>query len=432
MALGGGTFLTQNKILPGSYINFVSASRASSALGSRGICAFPLELDWGVDGEVFEVTREDFQKNSTNIFGYEYTNIKLCNLRELFLNASTLYAFRLNSGDKAQNEIAVAKNSGIRGNEIVIVIKVNVDDDTKFDVETYLEKRMVDSQTVEEASQLTANDYVVFKSDAVIQAIAGTPLTGGTNGEVIGKDHQTFLDKIESYSFNALGVATEDSIINSLYVSFTKRMREEVGVKFQTVLYNTAADYEGVVNVKNEVDSENKGSLVYWACGVIGGASVNGSALNKLYDGEYSVISNYTQSQLETAIQNGEFTLHKVGNEIRILSDINSLVTVTSDRGDIFKENQTVRVIDQIANDVALMFNSNYIGKVPNDSSGRASFWGDVCKYHKDLQSIRAIEDFSDSDISVVQGDTKKSVAVTSKITVVNTMAQLYMTVVIS
>ena len=28
--LGGGTFLVQNKVLPGSYINFVSVSRASA------------------------------------------------------------------------------------------------------------------------------------------------------------------------------------------------------------------------------------------------------------------------------------------------------------------------------------------------------------------------------------------------------------------
>ena len=32
MALGGGTFVTQNKILPGSYINVISAASASAEL----------------------------------------------------------------------------------------------------------------------------------------------------------------------------------------------------------------------------------------------------------------------------------------------------------------------------------------------------------------------------------------------------------------
>ena len=32
MALGGGTFTAQNKVLPGAYINFVSLAAANSAL----------------------------------------------------------------------------------------------------------------------------------------------------------------------------------------------------------------------------------------------------------------------------------------------------------------------------------------------------------------------------------------------------------------
>ena len=35
MALGGGTFVIQNKKLPGSYINFVSAAKASATLSER-------------------------------------------------------------------------------------------------------------------------------------------------------------------------------------------------------------------------------------------------------------------------------------------------------------------------------------------------------------------------------------------------------------
>lgn len=44
MALGGGTFVTQNKTLPGAYINFVSAAAASATLSDRGIATMPLEL----------------------------------------------------------------------------------------------------------------------------------------------------------------------------------------------------------------------------------------------------------------------------------------------------------------------------------------------------------------------------------------------------
>ena len=46
MALGGGTFLTQNKVLPGAYINFISTAKASATLSERGYGAMALELDW--------------------------------------------------------------------------------------------------------------------------------------------------------------------------------------------------------------------------------------------------------------------------------------------------------------------------------------------------------------------------------------------------
>ena len=109
MALGGGSFTTQNKKLPGAYINFVSVAAASAALSERGIATMPLELDWGKEGEIFEVTSEDFQKNTLKIFGYPYDHAKLKGLRDLFLGARTLYAYRLNGGGtKASNTYAEA------------------------------------------------------------------------------------------------------------------------------------------------------------------------------------------------------------------------------------------------------------------------------------------------------------------------------------
>ena len=150
MALGGGTFTSQNKELPGAYINFVSAASASAALSDRGIATMPLELDWGVEGEVFEVTNEDFQKNSLKLFGYAFDSPKMLGLNDLFMGAKTLYAYRLNGGgDKAANTYATAKYCGVRGNDLKIVIQKNADDASKYDVTTYFGTVKVDTQTVE-------------------------------------------------------------------------------------------------------------------------------------------------------------------------------------------------------------------------------------------------------------------------------------------
>ena len=432
MALGGGTFTVQNKVLPGAYINFVSLATATATLSDRGYATMPLELDWGIEGEVFEVTNADFQKNSMKIFGYDYTSEKLKGLRDLFKNITTLFAYRLNGdGVKASNTFATAKYAGTRGNDIKIQVQVNVDDDSLFDVNTYLGTVMVDSQTVAKAADLVANDYVTFKSSAELSSTAGTPLEGGTNGNVTGTNHQAYLDKIESYSFNAMGVVTTENTIKSLYDAFCKRMRDEVGAKFQVILYNKASDYEGVINVKNKTSDEgwSEASLVYWVTGISAGCAVNKSNLNKVYDGEFAINVDYTQTQLTKAIQAGEFTLHQAGDDIRVLEDINSLVTETETKAYIFKDNQTIRVIDQIANDIAVLFNTKYLGAVPNDEAGRISLWADIVKHHEQLQDIRAIENFTDEDVKVSQGDTKKAVVVQDAVTVVNAMAKLYMTV---
>lgn len=414
MALGGGIWAVQNKVLPGTYINFSSVAKASATLSERGFAAMPLVLDWGPENAVFTVTNGDFQKNSLKIFGHAYTDDAMLPLRELFQYTQTLYAYRLNGGGaKAGNNFCVAKYAGVAGNNLSTVIAVNVDDESLFDVHTYFGTTLVDTQVVATAAELIANDFVTFKSDATLEETAKTPLTGGTNGAAEAAAYQAFLDKIESYSYNTLGCPSADTTTINLFVNFTKRMRDEIGAKFQTVIFNLygnakLADYEGIIEVGNKItgyDSTIPGfgefGLVYWMTGASAGCAVNKSNTNKRYDGECTVDVDYTQAELEKAIKAGRLMFHNVNGEVRILEDIDSMVTVSDTKGDVFKSNQTIRVCDQIANDVAVLFNTRYLGTVPNDASGRIALWNDICKLHQDLESIRAIEDFDPEIVTV-------------------------------
>lgn len=428
--------MVQNKELPGAYINFVSKSAASEILSERGIATMPMELDWGICGEIFEVSGQDFKENSRELFGYEYTSDKLKGLRDLFLNARTLYGYRLNkNGKKAGNDLAEAVCPGVRGNDLKIVVRVSEEDETLFDVETVLETAVVDRQTVSEWTELKDNKFVTWKSGITLKATAQTPLAGGDNGEVSSADHQAYLDKAESYTFHTMGVAVTDDATKSLYTAYSRRMRDEIGVKFQLVLYDyVKADYMGVISVNNRILDEgwSEAGLVYWVTGAAAGCAVNKSNQNRRYDGSFTVETPYTQKQLKTAIREGKFTFHLVGRDVRVLEDINTMVTVSDTLGDIFKDNQTIRVIDQIGNDIAVLFNTKYLGVVPNDAAGRISLWSDIVKHHERLQEMRAIEDFSDADVKVEPGDSKKSVVVTDLVTVVNAMGKLYMTVTVA
>ena len=75
MALGGGTFLVQNKVLPGAYINFVSRPRAMGSLGERGVVCLAMEMDWGKSG-MMTVEAEEFRTETKALFGYPYTHEK--------------------------------------------------------------------------------------------------------------------------------------------------------------------------------------------------------------------------------------------------------------------------------------------------------------------------------------------------------------------
>lgn len=436
MALGGGTFIVQNKELPGAYINFVSKTAASASLSERGIATMPLELDWGVSGEIFEVTSGDFQKKSMELFGYPYASDKLKGLRDLFLNTKTLYGYRLNgNGKKASNSLAEALYCGVRGNDLRISIQADADDEAAFHVKTILGNEIVDEQTVTTADALKDNKYVAWKSGIVLEETVSMPLEGGENGEVSSADHQAYLDKAEACLFNTMGAVVTDDATKALYTAYNKRLRDELGMKFQLVLYDYAkADSLGVISVNNKVldDGCSAASLVYWVTGVSAGCAVNKSSQNRIYDGSFTVDTPYTQSQLAAAVKAGKYTFHLVGSEVRVLEDVNTMVTTSDTMGDIFKDNQTVRVMDQIGNDIAVLFNTKYLGVVPNNAAGRISLWSDIVKHHEQLQEIRAIENFSDADVKVEQGDTKKSVVVTDAVTVVNAMGRLYMTVTVA
>lgn len=577
MTLGGGTWITQNKVLPGSYINFVSTNTTGATLSDRGVCAAPLSIGWGASDEIIDVTAEDFQKKCINIFGYDYTDEEMKPYRDLFINASECYFYRTSGGNKASADFATARCEGTRGNSIFYTIAQNVDNEDYYDVCTYVRSvdstvesnkeydfastktisedivnvndkatidtsdgeyycifdgaregtdfdtdgtpnnralgfvsltvpcqvkvtcktstvagyvriftkgtstatltptvsgttatftisagsdatkdiyiygtdklyiskieivydgavsdTLVDKQTVKgTTTNLADNDFVVWIDGETLTETAGTFLTGGTDTSATGTAYQNFLNAIEGVTFNTLVCDSTNDTIKALFANFTERMRDEVGAKFQTVVYNYAADYEGVINLTTAA-SEDTAALVWWLAGAEAGCEISKSCTNKKYDGEYTPVCTETQSELENAINNGELKFHRVGSDYRILSDIDSLVTTTTEKGDLFKANQTIRVCDQIAMDIATLFNTNYLGIMPNDKAGRTALWGDIVKYMKELETLRAIEDFTDTDVTVEQGETKKSVVVYAPITVVNTMEQLYMTVYVS
>lgn len=429
--LGGGIYTKQNKVLPGTYINFVSAAGKKEGM-VRGVVAIPVSMSWGPECEVMKVTKDTFEEESLKVLGYPRTAPQMLPFREMFKNASLVYVYRLNSGGtKASNDHAEAMYSGQRGNDIRLVIQKNIENEALFDVKTMVDTAVVDSQTVVDASKLEPNGFVMFKKDAALTETAGMPLTGGEDGSVAGAAYQDFLNALEQKSIQVVGCPTKDESTMNLFIAYTKRMREELGIKIQTVVYRAAnADHEGVISVENSA-SEDETGLVYWTAGAAAACAVNKSNTNKVYDGEYTVKVSYTQTQLSDAIRGGKFIFHQVGDEVRVLRDINTLVTFTEEKNSDFSDNQTIRVLDTIGNGVASLFAENFMGKVPNNESGRVSLWNEIVTVCKSLAAQQAIEPVDSEKITVAAGESKRSVVVGVSLQPVNCMDQMYMTIVV-
>ena len=344
--LGGGIFITQNKVLPGSYINVISATKATSNVGERGVVALIANLGKSA-GKVVEINRADYYKNPENYVdgSNELSSDSHIALREIFCHATKVYAYD------------------------------------------------------------TGTSYA--PGDAI--------------------------KALEPYEFN---VVCEYSVSNPIITQGIKSWRDDMGKKCQLVTYNNKANHEGIINVVSTAMTKQGGevstfALTAWVAGAMAGCAINESCTNMLYDGELEIIVDKTQAELEQCIKNGEVVFHRVYGDIRLLEDINSLTETTDDKGEDFKSNQTIRVVDQIANDIARLFNTKYLGRIPNNGQGRISLWGDIVAHHRQLEEINAIEGFDPSLLTVEQGMNKKSVVINDVVTITNCMAQLYMTVIV-
>lgn len=435
--MAGGTWLTQNKVRPGVYINFETEPKPLGTVGDRGIVTMALPLSWGKTKEIIEIQAGE---NLKNVFGYDITDPEMLLIREALKRAKTLLLYRLNGGTKASathGELtATAKYGGIRGNDISIVIQENIDDETKFDVQTLVDGSEVDLQTVTTISELQSNNWVTFIGTGDLEGTAGLPLTGGLDGVVVNGDHTDYLEAIEVYEFNTMALVSKDPLLKGLYTSFVKRLRDDEGFKIQVVLENyPIADHEGVISVKNGVILADGTELTAeqataWVAGATAGANVNQSLTYQKYDDAVDASPRYKNKEIINALKNGEFVFSHSDGRAIVEQDINSYTSFTPKYGKAFSKNRVIRVIDSINTDFRRIFESFYIGKVDSNDDGRNLLKGECIKYMETLQEINAIQNFdAQNDILIEQGNEKDSVYSEVYVQPVDAIEKIYMKV---
>ncbi|WP_129600468.1 phage tail sheath family protein [Anaerophilus nitritogenes] len=435
----GGTWLTQNKVRPGVYVNFESEPTPLGTLGDRGIATMPLVLSWGVEKEIITIeSGEDTVKK----LGYAITESQLLLVRECLKRAKTLLLYRVNIGKKATATIEPltvnAKHTGARGNDIKIVVQADIDVESKFDVITLVKNRIVDKQIVATVENLVSNDWVDFSGKGTLVVNAGVSLTGGEDGTSTNQDYTDYLAAIEKYEFNTMALPSTDTTLKGVFVSFIKRLRDDEGKKVQCVLENyPIADYEGIISVKNGVILADNTELTpeqatAWVAGATAGANVNQSLTYTKYDDAIDVNPRYTNTEIIKALKAGEFIFTHSNGTALVEQDINSLTSFTPKKGREFAKNRVIRVLDSINNDFLKIFSDFYIGKVDNNAEGRNLLKGECISYLEILQGISAITNFdSQTDIIVIQGTAIDSVYIKVNVQPVDAVEKIYIDVVV-
>ena len=134
--MAGGTWTSQNKVLPGVYINVSSQGSVTPAITSRGVVAMAEPLSWGPTGVISEYLPG---QDPTPLIGYPLSAPQALFLNEIFRGSNrtappvTLYLYRPegSNGKKAtatSGELtATALYMGVRGNDISIIVSQEPD-----------------------------------------------------------------------------------------------------------------------------------------------------------------------------------------------------------------------------------------------------------------------------------------------------------------
>ena len=425
--MAGGSFQSQNKIRPGAYIKFQGVPSNDNIVGSRGIVTMAAPIGWGPEDELIKVTVADLYSNKLEkILGFNVYSASAKLFKAALENAHTLLVYRADKGGtKASVQIDVASNkklkvtakyAGTTGNNISISIKEAFAGG--YSVNTFLGSTQKDSQIVTDIKDLVANDFVTFEGEGVIAKEAvNTLLTGGTNGVPNNQMYTEYLAKLKTTQFDTLAAFKigETELFNGGTIKeFIQEMRETRGIKCQAVINNyVAANYEGVISTYNQGVKYADGTeltaeeFVVWMAGATAGADVTESNTYKVVANAVEVTGNVLEDDIETLITSGYVIISKRRDgAIVVEKDINTLVNLRDDVTDAFKENKVIRLLDAVANHIALDFEQNYAGKVVQDANGRALFKASIISYLTELQNSGAIINFNSStDVMVEAGE---------------------------
>lgn len=464
--MAGGTWIDQNKVLPGVYINYSSKPSSLGTMGERGIVCIGKELDWGEFGKpiVIEDPAECFEK-----LGYDQMSDEMIWLRQFLVGtnrtsgASKVLVWRLTTGGGAAatavatktvesetvGAISVeAKCTGTRGNDITVIVTADPDNSSsssKFYVQTLVSGQVVDNQTLKADSAtvplsgLVDNNWVSFVIKEGQAFTCNLTLTGGADGAITANAYSEFMTAMELETWNVLAYGGTDAIVKSSLSSYVKRLSNSEGKKVQAVIFNyPSADNECIISVYPQHIVDITGhqftdeEMVCWVAGSSAGANVNESLTYATHPDAASILPSLSQSQQIDAINAGQFALFDENGDIKNLQDNNTFTTFVANKGKQFRKNRVIRCLFGFCNDIYTTYAKYYIGNTPNTDEGRKLLKAEILNIMNRYQGNGALQNVIADDVTVNKGEESDSVIIEVYCQPVDSIEKIYVNITIS
>lgn len=390
----------ETKKRPGVYRRQSNIGTAPLVGGQDGICAIPIQANWGPLGQVVAHKSANSLTETYGIGTYGATYTVPAAEAMFEGGASTVYTYRLGTGGKAANgkigEVNfTAKYVGTY--PLALSVKEKLGVENKLELLIYADSVLVEKH--EFLSDGTGFDETIATSKYVNVSGNKTTITAGdvtlTNGEnptVANTNYSTAFAAFESYYYNTIALDKDDdasmtlSLLLQSYLAGASKLGKlgmaVVGEK-STVAFDTRCAHAKAFNDEKVVylgggykaGTEDKDGVlaICYTAGVIAATPSNQGITHTIINGATEVCESLTYAQYEQAIDSGMLMLStSADGSVWYDTGINTLVTPdekTQDDG--WKKIRRVKVrfemIDRLDRVLAPK-----VGKVSADSDGIA------------------------------------------------------------
>ena len=424
----------------GFFSRIQAAIQDAATGGDLGIVGMPIVHNYGPIGEFVTITNEN---QFNEIFGDSDSDARFAVLGALQgdednggANEVLLYRLDLTAGTQAKADITLddtgatpaitltAKHEGTHGNTFAVTVEDDPANAANDRLRVYkgseLQETFIypdaDIQALVDAVNDTSTgsdllDAALLSDGIALAAVSSQALTGGDNGTAASGDYDVAQTAFESQQFNIFCIpnltsspirASFQTWIDSVNTSSKRVMMVEGGAAAESVATAIArsaetSDNENFVNVGGidfiDPDGNTKSSaqMVGHIAGMIAAAGITKNLTYNRIAG-FDISTNLSNDDLVTAILGGVLIFSRDDRGIKVERERTTYTDDTVDKPyTLFRSIRTVRIIHKVENDLTVITEDEWIGKVQNTPATRANYLGEVLEFLRGLEDQNAV-----------------------------------------